>query len=177
MSIQTLKENLPDFAKDIRLNLSTVLTPEGAPGLSAGQIWGVALSCAYATRQSALSEWILADASSHLDEAHIEASKAAATIMAMNNTYYRFVHLVEDEEIKSMRANLRMMIIGRPGIEKADFELMSLAISSINGCGMCMTAHKNTLLKEGLTREAVQSSIRIASVINAAAQALHIASN
>ncbi len=174
MSIEALKQSLPDYAKDIRLNISTVTTPEGAPGLAVRQVWHVALACAYATRNSTLIEHITAAAKEHLGDQDFHAARAAATIMAMNNVYYRFIHLVEDEDFKTMRANLRMTIIGNSGVDKVDFELMSLAVSAINGCGMCIVAHKNTLMKHEMTRESIQSAVRIAAVINAAAQALAI---
>lgn len=64
-----------------------------------------------------------------------------------------------------------MNVIGSPGIDKADFEMMSLAISAINGCGMCMDAHVHEITKVGISKQGVQSCIRIAAVINAAAQA------
>lgn len=177
MSLESIKAMLPDFAKDIRINISTVTTPEGAPGLTETQIWAIALSCAMATKCEKLIELIRAHATGggFLNESAIQACRSSATIMAMNNVYYRFIHLIEDEEFKAMRANLRMMIIGNPGIDKIDFELMSLAVSAINGCGMCMVAHKNTVLKHGVTREGVQSAIRISAVIHATAQALAIA--
>lgn len=73
-----------------------------------------------------------------------------------------------------MPANLRMNIIGNPGIEKVDFELMSLAVSAINGCGMCIDAHVNEVVNAGISKQGVQSTIRIASVLNAAAQVIVI---
>ncbi|MBV8061678.1 MAG: carboxymuconolactone decarboxylase family protein, partial [Alphaproteobacteria bacterium] len=99
---------------------------------------------------------------------------AAATVMAMNNIYYRFIHYTHDEDIKKMPARLRMNVIGNPGIDKHDFELMALAVSAINGCGMCMEAHTQSAIKVGLSKASVQSSIRIAAVIFAAAQAVSI---
>ena len=106
-------------------------------------------------------------------ESHAPA-KAAATIMAMNNVYYRFVHLVGDAEYGRLPANLRMQGLASHGIDKIDFELMSLAVSAINGCGMCMESHTKVLEKHGVSKVAIQSSIRIAAVVNATAQALVI---
>ena len=172
MSLEQLKDQLPDYAKDIRLNLGSVLTTEGAPDLTLNQLYGVALSSAYATRNQSVIEAIKETVSATLSEAEQEAAKAAATIMGMNNIYYRFVHLVGDEEYKKMPAKLRMNVIGSPGIPKVDFELYSLAVSAINGCGMCIEAHNHEVLKGGITKLGVQSAIRIAAVINAAGQAL-----
>lgn len=172
MSIDSLRDQLPDYAKDIRLNLGTVLTPEGAPELSNNQIMGIALASALSTKKKPVVDAVKEAAKDILSEAEVNAAKAAASIMAMNNIYYRFVHLVGDKDFMAMPAKLRMNIIANPGIEKTDFELYSLAVSAINGCGMCIEAHTNELVKAGASKVAIQSAIRIASVINAAASVL-----
>jgi alkyl hydroperoxide reductase subunit D len=92
--------------------------------------------------------------------------------MAMNNVYYRFLHLVEDEEYGKLPARLRMSVVGNPGIAKADFELLSLVVSAINGCGSCIASHERQLRQHGLSREAVQSAVRIAAVVHAVARVL-----
>lgn len=172
-SLEALRDALPDFAKDIKLNLGSVLTPDGAPDLSQEQIYGIALASAYATRNPSVVSAIEGETAS-LPDATKQAAKAAATVMAMNNVYYRFVHLVHDEEISKLPAKLRMNVIANPGIAKLDFELMSLAVSAINGCGMCLEAHTHEVIKAGMSKLGVQSSVRIAAVINAAAQGLSI---
>lgn len=156
-----------EYSKDIRLNLSTLLTPEGAPGLSQKQILLIALACAYATRSRALAETIRADTSAMLGDVEVEAAKGAATIMAMNNVFYRTQHLVENEGLKKLPARLRMNFIGKSGIEKSDFELACLAVSTIAGCGVCINSHVNEALKAGLPIEASHSAIRIAATIQA----------
>ncbi len=174
MSIEALRDRLPDFARDTKLNLGTVLTPEGAPELSQNQIFGVALAVAYATRQNELVAAISNESKDVLNDAEKQAAKAAATIMAMNNVYYRYTHYVSDKEVTGLPAKLRMNVIGSPGIDKKDFELYSLAVSAVNGCGMCMEAHTHELAKAGLNKVSIQSAVRIAAVVNAAAQALYI---
>jgi len=175
MSLEALKVNLPETAKDIRLNLSTVLSDEGTPELSAKQRYGIALASAYAARQDDVIQAILSTSSEYLAANEIAAAKSAATIMAMNNIYYRFVHLINDKAYGSMPAKLRMNVIANPGIDKLDFELNSLAVSAINGCGMCMDAHAHALEKAGASKLAIQSAVRIAAVINATAMAIQIA--
>ncbi len=170
--LQVLKDQLPDYAKDLKLNLSHVLTAND--DLSAIQIASIALSVAYATRLSTLINSIESEAKNHLDEATMQASKAAASIMAMNNIYYRFVHLANDADFHKMPPNLRMNIMANPGIDKVHFELLSLAVSAINGCGLCMESHTKTLLKSGISKIAIQQAIRIAAVLNGVAQVLHI---
>ncbi|NCC21763.1 MAG: alkyl hydroperoxide reductase [Alphaproteobacteria bacterium] len=174
MTVQEIRSGLGEYAKDIKINLGTVLTEEGAPGLSENQIFGIALASAYTTKQKVLIEAVRADAEEVLSEAEVNAAKLAATLMGMTNVYYRFTHLVSDKEYAKMSAKLRMNAMANPGIEKVDFELYSLAVSAINGCGMCMDAHVAQVEKAGISREGVQSCIRIAAVLHAAAQAVVI---
>jgi alkyl hydroperoxide reductase subunit D len=91
--------------------------------------------------------------------------------MGMNNVYYRFTHLVGGD-YRSMPARLRMNVMAKPGVEKVDFELWSLAVSAINGCGMCMEAHEKVVLQGGLSKEQVQAAVRIAAVVHAVAAVL-----
>ncbi len=174
MSIQALKQLMPDYAKDTKLNLGKVISEDSNEGLSLNQTYGIALASAYATQHATIIEHVQAEVAGTLSDAEVNAAKAAATIMGMNNVYYRFVHLASDKEYAQLPAQLRMNVIGSPGIEKVDFELMSLAVSAINGCGMCIDAHINEVTKAGISKSGVQSSIRIAAVLAAAAQALVI---
>jgi lipoyl-dependent peroxiredoxin subunit D len=169
MTMEAIRDALPDYARDLKLNIGTVLTAQGAPGLTERQIASVALATAIAARNPQLTRAIEAWAEPLLDAAHVNAARAAAAIMGMNNIYYRFLHLVEDSEYQTMPARLRMNVIGNPGIDKLDFELLSLAVSAVNGCGKCVTAHERKLREGGFSRESVQSSVRIASVIHAVA--------
>ncbi len=172
MSIEALRNQLPDYAKDIKLNLATVLSADGAPDLTQKHIFTIALASAYATKHASVIHAISSTAEPHLAANDINGAKAAATMMAMNNIYYRFIHLVSDKSYATLPAKLRMNVIGNPGIDKIDFELSCLAVSSINGCGMCIDAHTHELSKAGVSKLAIQSAIRIAAVINAAATAL-----
>jgi alkyl hydroperoxide reductase subunit D len=172
ITLEALRDSIPDYARDLKLNLGSVLTPTGAPGLSEQQIWAVAVASAIASRNNVFTRAIEAAAGAQLDAAHLQAARAAAAIMGMNNIYYRFLHLVEDAEYQSMPARLRMNVIGSPGIDKLDFELLSLAVSAINGCGLCVSSHEKKLRAHGITREQIQSAVRIASVIHAVAGVL-----
>lgn len=174
MNLGELTSTLKEYARDVRLNLSSVLTEEGAPGLTRHQIWSIALACAYASRQIKLVKSIEADCETFISPEVREAAKGAAVVMAMNNVYYRFTHLLEDKAISTMPARLRMSVIGKPGVPKIDFELMSLAVSALNGCGACMNAHAHEVSQGGISNEGIQSTVRIASVIISAAQALSI---
>jgi alkyl hydroperoxide reductase subunit D len=171
-TLDAIRDALPDYARDLRLNLGSVLSPPGAPGLSERQIWAVALGSALASRNPPLAAAIANLAAAHLDAADLAGTRAAAAIMGMNNIYYRFIHLVEDPEYGTMPARLRMNVIGHSGIDPRDFELISLAVSAINGCGACVAAHERQVRERGLTREGVQSAIRIAATVHAVARVL-----
>jgi len=174
MTVESLRDRLPDFAKDIRLNLSSMLKEDPSSGLSLKQIYGVALACAYVTRHRDVIAALEADSSAVLSPEEFNAAKAAATIMAMNNIYYRFTHLAHDAEIAKLPVGLRMNVIGNPGIPKVDFELYSLAVSALNGCGLCIEAHARTVEHGGISKHGIQHAVKIAAVLNATAQALAI---
>lgn len=169
MALDQVRDLIPDYAKDLKLNLSS-LTRETA--LSQQQLFGTMLACAFAAGNATLIKHVNEEVQAKLSPEAIEAAKAAAAIMGMNNIYYRFVHLASHADYQSMPAKLRMNVIGKPGIEKVDFELFSLAVSAINGCGMCIDSHDAILRKAGMTIMAIQASVRIASVLHAIARTL-----
>lgn len=171
-TLDSLRDALPDYARDLKLNLGSVLSPTGAPGLTERQIWAVALGAAEASRNPAFAAAMGELAAAHLDAAYQAGARAAAAIMGMNNVYYRFLHLVEDPEYAGMPARLRMNVIGNPGMDKVEFELVCLAVSAINGCGSCMSSHERQIRQHGMPREAVQSAVRIAASVHAAARVL-----
>ncbi|MEO8004500.1 MAG: carboxymuconolactone decarboxylase family protein [Betaproteobacteria bacterium] len=169
MSIQTLKDRLPDYAKDLKLNLGS-LAAENV--LNDTLKAGTFVAAAIASRNNDVIAAVNAEFGPKLSPADFTAAKAAAAIMGMNNVYYRFLHLAENEEYGRMPAKLRMNVIGAPGTAKENFELWSLAVSAINGCGMCITAHEKVVRNAGVTAEQVQAAVRIASVVHAVAVVL-----
>ena len=169
MSIEDIRNALPDYAKDLKLNLDSVLSEAGSPGLDGKQVRAIALASAVASRYAPLVSAVQAFAAEQLSEGEIAGARAAAAIMAMNNVYYRAVHLIENEEYGTLRAGLRMNVMANPGIDKMTFELASLAVSAINGCGMCMASHEKTLRKHEVSAQAVQSALKIAAVVHAVA--------
>ncbi len=166
MTIESLKAAMPDYARDIKLNLDTLskditLTPV--------QRAGTFIACAMASKEPTVLRAIMVEYAGSLTPEQLTAAKAAAALMGMNNIYYRFVHLVEKADYKTLPAKLRMNFIGNPGVPKDEFELWSLAVSAINGCGMCMASHEHILREHGLTIEQVQTAIRIAATVHATA--------
>ncbi|WP_075218054.1 carboxymuconolactone decarboxylase family protein [Mongoliimonas terrestris] len=172
MSIESLKARIPDFAKDVRLNLSSMAADES---LTPRQKYGLMVACGIASRNPVVRAALAGEAAEKLSVAELGAAQAAASIMGMNNVYYRFLHLTEHEVFKTLPAKLRMNVIGNPGVEKVDFELWALAVSAINGCGMCIDSHVDVLQKAGVSTEAIQTAVRFASIIQSAAIALEAA--
>ena len=169
MSLDALRESLPAYAKDLSLNLSSLANETL---LNDQQKWGTFVASAYAVGTPAVIKAVdAAAAAAGLSPEAATAAKAAAAIMGMNNVYYRFTHLVGGD-YPNLPAKLRMNVMARPGVEKVDFELWSLAVSAINGCGMCMEAHEKVVLHGGLSKEAVQAAVRIAAVVHAVAGVL-----
>jgi alkyl hydroperoxide reductase subunit D len=169
MSIENLKERLPDYAKDLRLSLSAMVNPEH---LSGRQMWGTMLASAVASRNEEVTTAIAAEASEHLDDAALRAAKGAAALMSMTNVYYRFVHLASNKAYERLPARLRMNLMANPGVDKTDFELWELAVSAVNGCGACIDGHEKHLIQQGVAPEVIHEAVRIASVVHAVAVAL-----
>ena len=171
MSLDALREQLPAYAKDLSLNLSSL---EAETLLNDQQKWGTFVASAYAVGSGAVIKAVnaAATAAGLSEEAHT-AAKGAAAIMGMNNVYYRSLHIMHNgAEYRTLPARLRMTIIGNPGVDKIDFELWCTAVSAINGCGMCIDAHEEELKKHGVPVTAIQAVIRIGSVINAVSRVL-----
>lgn len=168
MSLETLKAALPDYARDIRLNLGSLATE---PVLTEEQRAGTFIAAALASRNATVTAALTAEFAPHLSAEALNAARAAASIMAMNNVYYRFTHLVGGS-YPTLPARLRMNVMARPGVDKATFELWSLAVSAVNGCGMCMESHEKAVREHGLTAEQVQAAVRVAAVVHAAAAVL-----
>ena len=170
MSIENLRGALPEYAKDQKLNLGSLTR---STELSEQQLWGTLLASAAATRNAKVIAEIAEEAKEHLSAEAVEAAYGAATVMAMNNVAYRAKGWLGDD-YANVKFGLRMNIISKPGVEKADFELWSLAVSTINGCEHCAVAHANTVREEGVAKEQVWEAVKVAGVVQAVAQAITI---
>ncbi|RFD24654.1 alkyl hydroperoxide reductase [Mycobacterium uberis] len=171
MSIESLKAALPEYAKDLKLNLdsitrSTVLNEE--------QLWGTLLASAAATRNAQVLAQISTEAANYLSSEAYNAALGAAAIMGMNNVFYRSRDFLGGQ-YDDLRPGLRMNIIGNPGVNKTDFELWSFAVSSINGCSHCVVAHEHMLREAGVDRETVLEALKVSAIVSGVAQSIAIA--
>src|SRR5579862_6082241 len=161
MDLEQFTQSIPDYAKDVRINLDSVLRQTE---LSEKQTWSTALACAVACRNTRLVEAIESEAVKHLDEAAVGAAKTAAAVMGMTNIFYRFRHLTSNEKYGSMPARLRMQTIRTHGGDPLEFELCCLAVSAISGCAACVNSHEQALRAKDVGEEAILAAVRIAAV-------------
>lgn len=171
--LDPLRESLPDVARDLKINLQNVLAESS---LTVEQRWGVAVACGFASRNQRLAQALALQAGEAVAPAVLEDARAAAVLMAMNNVYYRSKHMLGRPDVEALPARLRMARIAKPATNKADFELMCLAVSAINGCERCIGAHDKTVREAGLTAEQVHDAIRIAATVEGVALGLELGS-
>jgi alkyl hydroperoxide reductase subunit D len=166
--VDQIKEALPDYAKDTRLNLDSVVNRSTLDSVEAN---GCALAAAMATGNGKLVTFI----QSGIDDAtERDAALTAASLMAMNNVWYPYVEMAEDERLTGLPAQLRMNAISsHGGTTKARFESYSLAASIVGKCHFCVKAHYETLRKEGYSVEQLRDIGRIAAVITSVARVLN----
>jgi len=166
--VDQLKDTIPDYAKDTRLNIDAVvkrstLAPEEAEA--------VALAAAFATGNPKLWTWMQ---SQMADQKEAEAAITAASLMAMNNVWYPYVEMADDANLTGLPAQLRMNAIStHGGTTKARFEAYSLSASIVGKCHFCVKSHYETLKKEGYTVEQLRDIGRIAAVITAVSRVLN----
>ena len=163
--LDEVKESIPDHAKDIRLNLDTVINRSGLDEVDAH-------ACAYvaaiAAGNGGLAQEI--EMNGPLFEAKDErqAAKTAAALMGMNNVWYPFVEMADDPSMKGLPAGLRMNAYAtHGGVSKKKFEMYALAASIVGKCHFCVKSHYDLLKKEGMTTQELMAVGRIAAVINA----------
>ena len=158
--VDALKESIPEYAKDTRLNIDAVIKRSSLPVEEAE---AVAMAAAFATGNSKFWSWL---GSQIADRKEVDAAMTAASLMAMNNVWYPYVEMANDENLKGLPAQLRMNAIStHGGTTKARFESYSLAASIVGKCHFCVRAHYDTLRQEGYTVEQLRDIGRIASVM------------
>lgn len=168
--LNQIKARLPDYAKDVRINLDGTIARSSLPPQEAV---GVALAAAYAAGAEPIVSAIRA--SGALPEAEANGVLTAAALMAMNNTWYPYLEMAGDAELRARPAQLRMQAYAtHGGIEKRRFELYALAASIVGKCHYCVQSHYALLKQEGMSVEQLRDVGRIAAVVAAAAQALAI---
>jgi alkyl hydroperoxide reductase subunit D len=168
MSLDAVKDQLPEYARDLKLNLSGLAN---ASPLSEQQLWGAVAAVAATSAPSPAVPELDAECRAHLSPGAHTAARAAAAIMAMNNVYYRSKHLLTEGGVSSydnVPPRLRMQVIGaHGGVAKEDFELWCFAVSAVNACGACLVSHERELRNAQMSTDQIHEALRVASVVKA----------
>ena len=171
MNISDTLNTFPEYAKDVKLNYSKILNENI---LDEGKLYGIILVSGLATKLSTMKTAALEEVKGHIDDAYIEDVYGAYSVMSMNAIYYRFTHLATGYNYGSMPANLRMQYLTKHTVGKSDFEMMCLAVAVIEGCGKCINAHEVVLRENDISNLNIQTTARIASIINSIANVMRI---
>jgi len=169
-SVSEIKALVPDYAKDVRLNLDSTISRSALP---AAEALGVALAAAYAAKNARLVALLRADDALAPEQAN--AALTAAALMGMNNVWYPFVEMTGDAELKTRPAQLRMQAYAtHGGVDKRLFELYALAASIVGKCHFCVQSHYALLKQTGMSVDQLRDVGRIAAVVAAAANAIEV---
>jgi alkyl hydroperoxide reductase subunit D len=166
--VAQIKEVLPDYAKDTKLNLDSVINRSS---LDVNVANACALSAAMATGNGKLVAFIQ---SSLEDTVERDAALTASSLMAMTNTWYPYVEMADDTNLSGLPPQLRMNAIAtHGGTSKLNFEAYALAASIVGKCHFCVKSHYDTLKAEGVPVEQLRDIGRIAAIIAAVAKILN----
>jgi alkyl hydroperoxide reductase subunit D len=166
--LNSIKELIPDYAKDIRLNIDGTIARSSLEGNDAV---GVALAAAFAAKSRKIIDVILA--SGVLSPEESNAVLTASSLMGMNNVWYPYVEMADDADLKNQPAQLRMNAYAtNGGVDKRRFEMYALSASIVGKCHFCVKSHFELLRKEGMSSQQLRDVGRIAAVINAASQVI-----
>ena len=172
--ISSLIRKLPTYATDIKNNLTKLFLNRENELLSQEELYSIALALGYALRHESVLNSIRSDAKLILEESHANGCKAAAVIMAMNNCFYSFKDLSNDDEINNFESGLEMTTIVNPGIDIKLFEMICLALSILNKCKYCVNVHQHKLLKKNVKKSTFMEIGRIVAVLSATVVAIDI---
>ena len=165
-SLELLEKGESRYLRDLKLNLTSTLTSEH---LSSKECALIGLSSAINNNNKPLTQFFTRYAEEQgATAAETVEAAGCASLLASNNVFYRFRHFTQKEKYSQIPARIRMQIMMKPVSGKEFFELMSLAISAINGCEMCVNAHEDSLIKMGTTEERIFDAVRIASLVTSA---------
>lgn len=173
MSLPAIIAKIPDYAQDIKKNFVELFTKQ-VEGLTEAQVYGISLACCYSLKNDYLLHNFKRVAKLYIEDKYSEATRIAAIVMAMNNTYYTFASEFADDEIRDMPSDLSMAKLSDHGINKTDFEMFLTAVSIINRCNYCFNFHGTRLLERGVSKQALKNIARIAAILKGTSEALQI---
>lgn len=165
--------NITDFKylKDLKLNFNSTLTSEHLTEKECGLL---GLSVAVNNQNAILISFYKNYAVKfNATQDELAEAVSCASLLASNNVFYRFRHFSQKEKYSQIPARIRMQLMVKPIISKEFFELMSLAISAVNGCEMCVNAHEDSLIKLNTKEERIFDAVRLASLVTATGKIIY----
>lgn len=161
--LQALATTDARYLKDLKINVTNALE---AATLEKKEAYLLGLAVAVNEKililQQGLEQLALAAGATDKEVADVVS---CTSLMNANNVYYRFRHFVNKEFYTTAPAGIRMSIMANPVIGKEFFELVSLVVSALNGCEMCVTSHEEALLKHGTAEQRILDAVRLGAVI------------
>ncbi len=170
-SLEAMLQGETKYIRDARINLKNVLQSQN---LSVKEAYLLALSIAVNEKNHVLTDSFSKLAKQNeATDAEIAEIHACASLLSVNNVFYRFRHFIKKDTYQTMPAGIKMSIMMNPVLGKEFFELVSLAVSAVNGCEMCVTSHEASVLKQGATEPRVFDAIRLAAVVRGISTFIH----
>jgi len=151
------------YIKDLKINVSNSLK---ASTLSEKDAVLLALGVAINEKSSLLVASLeeLAKAKG-VEEKELLEVASCVSLMNANNVFYRFRHFMDKESYNNIPAGIRMSIMMNPVLGKEFFELLSLVISAINGCEMCVTSHEASVKSHGASEQRIFEAVRLGAIL------------
>ncbi|MFW5759518.1 MAG: carboxymuconolactone decarboxylase family protein [Cyclobacteriaceae bacterium] len=162
-SLQLLRKGDSRFIKDLKVNVKNVLVSDHLNEKEAALL---GLAIAINQNNNILVDYFT-DLSKEKEatEAEIADAVACASLLASNNVFYRFRHFTQKEKYEQLPARIKMNIMMKPVLGKEFFELVSLAVSAVNGCEQCVKSHEQSLIDLGSNEERIFDAVRLSSVV------------
>jgi lipoyl-dependent peroxiredoxin subunit D len=152
------------FIKDLKINTGNVLNNNQY--LSRKEALLLALAVAVNEKFLPLQESFTGLAKeAGASDAEIAEIIACTSLMNTNNVFYRFRHFMKKDFYENAPAGIKMSIMANPVLGKEFFELVSLVISSINGCELCVSSHEKSVLQHASSESRVLEGVKLGAVL------------
>lgn len=152
------------YIRDLRVNLKSTLDSASLGGRKNAYL--IALAVASNERNNRLIPAFTELAKKEgATDSEIGEIHAIASLLATNNVFYRFRHFSENKTYDNMQAGIKMTIMARPVLPKMFFELVSLVVSAVNGCEVCVNSHEKSVRHEGGSEQMIFDAIRLGAVV------------
>ena len=170
-NMQVLLNAESRYIKDLKINTRNALN--NTQYISRKEALLLALAVAVNEKSELLQESFTSLAKeAGATEAEVAEMIACTSLMNTNNVFYRFRHFMQKDFYNNQSAGIKMSIMMNPVTGKEFFELVSLVISSINGCEMCVSSHEQSVLQHGSSESKIFEAVKTGAIIKGLITAL-----